>query len=66
MALIGFSNRFNEFRSEFTKDTGIENINDNIDLYIDYVAARFADQNNKLLTNISVELQELYKVLRKV
>jgi hypothetical protein len=66
MPLIGFSNRFNEFRGEFTKDTGIENIDDNIDLYIQYVAARFADQNNKLLTNISVELQELYKVMRKV
>jgi hypothetical protein len=66
MALIGFSNRFNEFKGEFTKDTGIENINDNMDLYIQYVAARFADQNNKLLTNISVELQELYKVMRKV
>ena len=66
MALIAFSNRFNEFKGEFTKDTGIQNIDENMDLYIQYVAARFADQNNKLLTNISVELQDLYKVLRKV
>ncbi len=66
MAIIGFSDRFNEFKGEFTRDTGIQNIDENMDLYIQYVAARFADQNNKLLTNISVELQELYKVLRKV
>lgn len=66
MAIIGFSNRFNEFRGEFTKDTGIQNIDENMDLYIQYVIARLADQNNKILTNISGELQELYKVLRKV
>jgi len=66
MTIIAFSNRFNEFRSEFMKDTGVQNIDENMDLYIQYVAARFADQNNKILTNISVELQELYKVLRKV
>ncbi len=66
MAIIGFTNRFNEFRSEFTKDTGIQNIEENIDLYIQYVNARFADQNNRLLTNMANEIQELHKALKKV
>ena len=66
MAFIGSHNRFNEFREEFLKDTGLVNVEDNIDLYIQYVTARFADQNHRLLVNISNELQELYKVLKKV
>ncbi len=66
MAFIGSHNRFNEFREDFLKDTGLANVEDNIDLYIQYVTARFADQNHRLLNTISNELQELYKVLKKV
>lgn len=66
MAIFGFSNRFREFRDDFTRDTGITDIDGNINLYIQYVNARFADQNNKVMTNIYSELQELYKVLKKV
>jgi len=35
-------------------------------LYIQYVTARFADQNHRLLSNLSNEIQELQKVLKKV
>jgi hypothetical protein len=66
MAFIGSHNRFNEFREDFVRDTGVSNIEDNIDLYIQYVTARFADQNNRLLNTLSNEIQELYKVLKKV
>jgi hypothetical protein len=30
MAFIGSYNRFNEFREEFLKDTGVNNVEDNI------------------------------------
>jgi len=66
MAFIGSRNRFNEFREEFLKDTGVKNIEDNIELYTQYVTARFADQNNRLLNDLRNEIQELYKVLKKV
>jgi len=66
MAFIGSHNRFNEFREDFIKDTGIKNIEDNIELYIQYVTARFADQNHRLLSHMANELQDLYKVLKKV
>jgi len=66
MAFIGSHNRFNEFREDFIKDTGVKNIEDNIELYIQYVSARFADQNHRLLTNLANEIQDLYKVLKKV
>jgi len=66
MAFIGSRNRFNEFRDEFIKDTGAKNVEDNIALYTQYVIARFADQNHKLLSDVRNDLQELYKVLKKV
>jgi len=66
MAFIGSHNRFNEFRDDFLKDTGVKSIEDNMQLYAQYVTARFADQNHRLLSNISNELQELYKVLKMV
>jgi hypothetical protein len=66
MAFIGSHNRFNEFREDFIKDTGVKNIEDNIELYIQYVSARFADQNHRLLSNLANEIQDLYKVLKKV
>ena len=65
MAFIGSHNRFNEFRDEFLKDTGVK-AEDNMALYAQYVTARFADQNHRMLNNLVNELQELYKVLKKV
>lgn len=66
MAFIGSYNRFNDFRADFLKDTGLPNVEDNIDLYIQYVTARFADQNHRLLGTLSNEVQELQKLLKKV
>jgi len=65
MAIFGFSNRFNEFRDDFLKDTGIR-AEENIALYTQYVTARFTDQNNKILVSLSNEIQDLHKVLKKV
>jgi hypothetical protein len=66
MAFIGSYNRFNEFREEFLKDTGVKNVEDNMELYIQYVTARFADQNHRLLSNLANEIQDLQKALKKV
>jgi hypothetical protein len=66
MAFIGSINRFNEFRSDFLRDTGLTSVEENMGLYIQYVTARFADQNHRLLSNLSNEIQELQKVLKKV
>ena len=66
MAFIGSINRFNELRDDFVRDTGIKNVDENIGLYTQYVSARFADQNNRLLNTLSNEIQELYKILKKV
>jgi hypothetical protein len=66
MALFGASNRFNEFRDDFMKDTGIKNIEENMVAYAQYVTARFADMNHRLLSSLSNEIQELQKVLKKV
>jgi hypothetical protein len=35
-------------------------------LYIQYVTARFTDQNHRILTNLANEIQELSKTLKKV
>lgn len=66
MVFIGSQNRFNEFRDEFMRDTGVKNVEENIELYTQYVIARFADQNHRLLKEVSNQLQELSKVLKKV
>ncbi|MCX6301430.1 MAG: hypothetical protein NTW82_04540 [Bacteroidia bacterium] len=62
---IGSRNRFNEFKDDFIKDTG-KKAEENIELYTQYVTARFADQNHALLKELSIEIQDLYKVLKKV
>jgi hypothetical protein len=66
MAFIGAPGRFNEFRDDFIRDTGIKNIEENMGVYTQYVTARFTDLNHRLLSNLSNEIQELQKVLRKV
>jgi hypothetical protein len=66
MAFIGAPSRFNEFRDDFIRETGIKNIEENMGVYIQYVAARFTDLNHRLLSNLSNEIQELQRVLRKV
>lgn len=53
-------------RGDFLKDTGVKNVEDNMVLYAQYVTARFTDQNNRLLSELSNEIQDLYKVLKKV
>jgi hypothetical protein len=66
MAFIGAPSRFNEFKDDFIRDTGIKNIEENMGIYAQYVAARFTDLNHRILANLSNEIQELQKVLRKV
>jgi hypothetical protein len=66
MVFIGSRNRFNEFKEEFIRDTGVKNVEDNIELYTQYVIARFADQNHRLLNDLVNQIQDLYKVLKKV
>lgn len=66
MAFFGTNNRFNDFREDFVRDTGLKNVEDNMQLYIQYVTARFADQNHRILTNLANEIQDLHKVLKKV
>ena len=66
MAFIGSQNRFNEFKADFLRDMGVKNVEDNLELYTQYVIARFTDQNHRLLSNLTNEIQELYKVLKKV
>jgi hypothetical protein len=66
MAFIASRNRFNEFRDDFLKDTGVKSVDDNMELYAQYVTARFADQNHRMLSELSNEIQDLYKVLKKV
>ena len=48
------------------KDTGVNNVEENLGLYTQYVLARFADQNHRLLGELTNQIQEMYKVLRKV
>jgi hypothetical protein len=48
------------------KDTGVKSVEDNMTLYTQYGTARFADQNHCLLSNLVNEIQDLYKVLKKV
>jgi hypothetical protein len=66
MAFIGPNNRFNEFRDDFIRDTGLKSVEDNMGLYIQYVTARFTDQNHRLLTNLAHDIQDIQKALKKV
>lgn len=66
MVFIGSRSRFSEFREDFLKDTGLNSVEENIDLYIDYVTARFADQNHKLLTELMTEIREIQKNIKKL
>jgi len=65
MAFFGPVSRFNEFKDDFSKDTG-KRAEEDLALYAQYVSARFADMNHRLLNNLSNEIQELQKVLKKV
>ena len=62
---IGSRSRFNEFKEDFLQDTG-KKAEENIELYTHYVTARFTDQNHALLKQLSIEIQDLYKVMKKV
>lgn len=63
--LFGSKNRFNDFREDFQKDTNLS-AEANIEAYTGYVNARFADQNNKILSDLARDIQELQKTLKKV
>ncbi|MBN2275891.1 MAG: hypothetical protein JXR41_08130 [Bacteroidales bacterium] len=65
MAFFGPVSRFNEFRDEFIKDTG-KRAEEDMALYAQYVTARFTDMNHRLLSNLSNDIQELQKILKKV
>ncbi|MBN2814055.1 MAG: hypothetical protein JXQ80_08255 [Bacteroidales bacterium] len=65
MGFFGPVSRFNDFKDDFVKDTG-KNAADDMQLYAQYVSARFADLNHRILNNLSTEIQELQKILKKV
>ena len=62
---VGQHSRFHDFRGDFLKDTKSRNVDDNMEFYTQYVIARFADQNHRLLTDLLVEIQELQKITQK-
>jgi arginyl-tRNA synthetase len=62
---IGSKSRFNEFREDFLNDTGVKS-EDNPGMYIQYVTARFADQNHKIISDMANELRELQKNVKKL
>jgi hypothetical protein len=62
---IGSKSRFNEFREDFLKDTGVKS-EDDPGMYIQYVTARFADQNHKIISDMANELRELQKNVKKL
>lgn len=66
MIFFGPKSRFNEFREEFINETGITDVDGNMDLYAQYVTARFTDMNNRILADLNRDIQELQKVLKKV
>jgi hypothetical protein len=65
MAFFGPSSRYNEFKDDFIKDTG-KKAEEFPELYAQYVTARFADLNQRLLNSVANEIQELQKLLKKV
>lgn len=66
MVFIGSRSRFFEFREDFLKDTGLTSVEENLGLYTQYVTARFADQNHKILTDMMNEMRELQKNIKKL
>ncbi|MGE5419637.1 MAG: hypothetical protein ACM3UT_05595 [Chloroflexota bacterium] len=66
MVFIGSRSRFFEFKEDFLKDTGLTSVEGNLELYTQYVTARFTDQNHKILTDMMSELRELQKNIKKL
>lgn len=66
MVFIGSRSRFFEFREDFLKDTGLKSVEENLSLYTQYVTARFADQNHKILTELMTEIREMQKSIKKL
>ncbi len=66
MVFIGSRSRFFEFKEDFLKDTGLKSVEENLELYTQYVIARFADQNHKILTELMNEIREMQKSLKKL
>jgi hypothetical protein len=65
MPLFGPASRFNDYKDDFLKDTG-KRPEDDMQLYVQYVTARFTDMNHRLLSSVSNDIQELQKLLKKV
>ncbi len=65
MPFFGPASRFFEFKDDFLKDTG-KRPEEDMHLYAQYVTARFADMNHRLLNGVSNDIQELQKILKKV
>lgn len=65
MSLMVPRSRFTEFRDDFTKETGVKP-EENQELYAMYVTARFADQNNRMLSSLMDEMKELQKNIKKL
>lgn len=61
MPLLYGYNHFSDFRGDFLKDTGLKNVDDNMELYIQYVTARFADINNQFLRELLDEVKQIPK-----
>jgi hypothetical protein len=66
MIFIAPKSRYNDLREDFMKDTGIQNVEENLELYTEYVIARFTDINNRLLTDMLNEMRELQKNVKKL
>ncbi|HLP72398.1 MAG TPA: hypothetical protein VK155_05800 [Bacteroidales bacterium] len=66
MIFIAPKSRFNDLQEDFLKDTGLSNVQDNLELYTQYVIARFTDINNRLLTDTLNEMRELQKNVKKL
>ncbi|HLN56708.1 MAG TPA: hypothetical protein VK207_11980 [Bacteroidales bacterium] len=66
MVFIGSRSRFFEFKEDFLKDTGLQSVEENLELYTQYVIARFTDQNHKILTDMMNEMRELQKNIKKL
>ncbi len=66
MVFIGSRSRFFEFKEDFLKDSGLKSVEENFGLYTQYVTARFADQNHKIMTELMTELREIQKNIKKL
>ncbi len=62
-------NRYNEFKQDFKKDTGLDYNAQNLEMYIQYYNARVNDQNTlanfQMLVRLENKLSELISATHK-